>query len=77
MLLFFLIYTGISMSPLRNESAGLFTSACVFAYSIYCERGRQGRGARAGGGWRPRALLPAALPLSHACTWPPQIAGAR
>lgn len=34
-LLFFLVYGFISISPLRNESAGLFTSAAVFAYTTY------------------------------------------
>lgn len=32
-LLLFLAYAFISISPLRNESAGLFTSAVVFAYT--------------------------------------------
>ncbi|PRW59950.1 putative serine incorporator [Chlorella sorokiniana] len=34
-ILFFLIYGAISISPIRPESAGLFTSACVFAYTTY------------------------------------------
>ena len=48
-ILFFLLYGGISVSPLRNESAGLFTSACVFAYSTYCEEGGRGGHGRHGG----------------------------
>jgi hypothetical protein len=36
-ILFFLLYAAISVSPIRNKSAGLFTSAAVFAYcSYYC-----------------------------------------
>lgn len=38
-LLFFLGYAFISISPLRNESAGLFTSAAVFAYTSACRIG--------------------------------------
>jgi len=34
-ILMFLIYGFISISPIRHESAGLFTSACVFAYTTY------------------------------------------
>lgn len=34
-IIFFLVYGIISISPIRHESAGLFTSAAVFAYSVY------------------------------------------
>lgn len=34
-ILFFLVYAGISVSPLRHDSAGLFTSAAVYAYVTY------------------------------------------
>ena len=34
-LIMFLIYGSLSISPLRNESAGLLTSAVVFAYNTY------------------------------------------
>lgn len=34
-LILFLMYTGLSVSPLRNESAGLLTSACTFGYCTY------------------------------------------
>lgn len=35
MILCFLVYGAISISPLRTESAGLFTSAAVLAYTCY------------------------------------------
>ncbi|PSC71077.1 putative serine incorporator [Micractinium conductrix] len=34
-ILLFLLYGFISVSPIRHESAGLFTSACVFAHTTY------------------------------------------
>jgi hypothetical protein len=34
-LILFLVYGAISVSPYRTESAGLMTSAAVFAYSMY------------------------------------------
>lgn len=33
--LLFLLYGGLSMSPWRVESAGLMTSAAMFAYCVY------------------------------------------
>ena len=48
-ILMFLVYGFISISPLRNESAGLFTSAAVFAYT---------------GGWAEGLLVGAGCPSS-------------